>query len=124
MNTRFIKRIITSLLAFIYLVYILITTRSDLTRIVVIPFLMFAISLFMKIVCLMLGKNKIAKVFSKINVVSFFLYYFGFLVYWDYLAIVSNDYILVIFSLLAWIGGIFVAYKKFLELKNPDKVKK
>ena len=63
------------------------------------------------------SKNKIAKIFNKINVVSFFMYYFGFLIYWDYLAITNKDYVLIIFSLLAWIGRIFATYRKYLKLK-------
>ena len=113
----FMKKIITSLIASIYLTYILIITKNTLTRIVIIPFLMFGISLFIENICLMFNKNKIAKIFSKINAMSFFIYYFGFLIYWDYLTITSKDYVLTIFSLLAWIGGIFVVYRKYLRLK-------
>ena len=69
----------------------------------------------------MFNKNKIAKIFGKINTVSFFIYYFGFLIYWDYLAIASKDYILTIFSLFAWSGGIFIIYRRYLELRNKDR---
>ena len=48
MNIGIIEQIIASLVASIYLTYILIITNSNLTRIVIIPFLMFAISLFIK----------------------------------------------------------------------------
>ena len=118
MNIGIIKQIIASLLALIYLTYILIITNSNLTRIVIIPFLMFAISLFIKNVCLILNKDEIAKTFSKINTISFFIYYFGFLIYWDYLAIVKKEYMLVIFSLSFWVVGIFIAYRKYLKSKN------
>lgn len=122
MNAGFIKQIITTLIVSIYLMYILIVTKSTLTRIVIIPFLMFGISLFIKNVCLIFKKNKIVKTFSKINIISFFIYYFGFLVYWDYLAITSKDYMLIIFSLFAWTGGIFVAYRKYSSLKRQIKI--
>lgn len=118
MNIGIIEQIIASLVASIYLTYILIITNSNLTRIVIIPFLMFAISLFIKNVCLIFNKDKIAKTFSKINTISFFIYYFGFLIYWDYLAIVKKEYMLVIFSLSFWIVGIFIAYRKYLKSKN------
>ena len=124
MNIRFMKQIITTLIASIYLIHILIITKSTLTRIIVIPFLIFAVSLFIKNVCLMFNKNKIAKIFSKINTISFFIYYFGFLAYWDYLAITRKEYTLIIFSLIAWIGGIFVIYRRYLELKNKDKIRR
>ncbi len=118
MNIGIIEQIIASLVASIYLTYIFIITNSNLTRIVIIPFLMFAISLFIKNVCLILNKDEIAKTFNKINIISFFIYYFGFLIYWDYLAIVKKEYMLVIFSLLFWVVGIFIAYRKYLKLRD------
>ncbi len=84
--------------------------------------MIFGISLFIKNICLIFNKNKIAKIFSKINVISFFIYYFGFLIYWDYVAITNKDYILVAFSLLAWAGGIFALYRRYLRLRNTDKI--
>ena len=72
---------------------------------------------------LIFKKEKHAKVFSKINIISFFIYYFGFLVYWDFIAITSKDYILAVFSLLAWAGGIFVAYKKYLRFRDINWLK-
>ncbi len=118
MNIENLQKTIMVLIVSIFLSYILITTKDLLTRIVVIPFLIFGISSFIKNICLIFNKNKIAKVFSKISVISFFIYYFGFLIYWGYTAILNKDYILVLFSLLAWVGGIFVACKKYLRFKD------
>lgn len=123
MNLEFIKKTIMAFAVSIFLGYIIIKTKDLLTRIVVIPFLIFGISLFIKNICLIFNKNKIAKIFSKINVISFFIYYFGFLIYWDYVAITNKDYyILVAFSLLAWAGGIFALYRRYLRLRNTDKI--
>lgn len=61
MNIGIIKQIIASLLSSIYLTYILIIINSNLTRIVIIPFLMFAISLFIKNVLILNKKNIIHK---------------------------------------------------------------
>lgn len=124
MNIGFVKKTIMALIVSIFLGYILITTKDLLTRIVVIPFLIFGISLFIKNICLIFKKDKIAKTFSKINVISFFVYYFGFLIYWDYVAIINKDYMSIIFSLLAWFGGIFVAYRRYLKLRNIDKTER
>ena len=120
MNLEFIKKTIMAFAVSIFLGYIIIKTKDLLTRIVVIPFLIFGISLFIKNICLIFNKNKIAKIFSKINVISFFIYYFGFLIYWDYVAITNKDYIA--FSLLAWAGGIFALYRRYLRLRNTDKI--
>ena len=118
MNIEFVRKTTISLMVSIFSCYILITTKDLLTRIIVIPFLLFGISLFIKNICLIFKKNKIAKVFSKINVTLFFIYYFGFLIYWDYTAILNKDYVLVVFSLIAWAGGILVAYKKYLRFRD------
>ena len=48
MNIGFIKKTIMALIVSIFLGYILITTKDLLTRIVVIPFLMFGITLFIR----------------------------------------------------------------------------
>lgn len=118
MNIGFIKKTIMSLIVSIFLCYILVITKDLLTRIIVIPFLMFGISLLIKNTCLIFKKKKVTKIFSKINVISFFIYYFGFRIYWGYIAITSKDYILVVFSLLAWDGGIFIAHKKYSKFKD------
>lgn len=118
MSIGFIKKTITALFVSLLLSYILIKTNDTLTKIIVIPFLLFGISMFLKNICLMLNKNKLAKTFSKINVISFFVYYFGFLIYWDYISITNKDYVLALFSLIAWSGGIFIAYRKYRKLKN------
>ncbi len=123
MSIIFIKKTIMALIVSIFLGYILVATNDILAKIIIIPFLMFGISLFIKNTCLIFKKEKPAKVFSKINIISFFIYYFGFLVYWDFIAITSKDYILAVFSLLAWAGGIFVAYKKYLRFRDVNWLK-
>lgn len=111
MNIGFLSKTITTLITSIFLTYVLITTKDLLTRVVVIPFLLFDISLFIRNVCLILKKYKIAKLFSKISVIVFFIYYFGFLVFFDYLAIINKEWTLVVFSFVAWFGGISVIKK-------------
>jgi len=121
MNLRNIKQTITAAIASVLLGYILIITKDLLTRIVVIPFLIFGISLFTKNICLMMNKKNIAKKFEMIYVIAFFTYYFGFLIYWDYVSITNKDYMSLLFSLLAWGGGCFVLYrriKRYRKIKN------
>ena len=62
MNLRFIKK---TIMAFVVSIFLGIKTKDLLTRIVVIPFLIFEISLFIKNICLIFKKNEIAKIFSK-----------------------------------------------------------
>lgn len=72
-----------------------------------IPFLLFAVRLLMKQVCLVFKKNKMAKVSSKINAIVFSFTILDFLFFFfDYLALINKDIVLFLFSLLAWVGGI------------------
>lgn len=116
MDVKYFRNIIVTLIPTIYLTHIMIVTKDFITRIIVLFFLIFGISLFLKNIYFMLRKDKLARIFDKINVIIFFIYYFGFLIYWDYLAITNREYILIIFSLLAWTCGIFIAYRKYLKL--------
>ena len=118
MNLKNIKQTITSVIVSGLLCYILISTKDLLTIIVIIPFLIFSISLFTKNICLMMNKRKVAKKFEIIYVIAFFIYYFGFLIYWDYVSITIQDYTSLIFSSLAWFGGIIVAYRRYSKLKK------
>lgn len=116
-NVMFSKQTVTSLVVFLVLVYVLFNTNDFITRVVVIPFIVFSLGLFLKNIFLMLKKEKFAKVMEKIYVIAFFLYYFGFLVCFDYVSFVNKDYMSLVVSLIAWIGGILICYKRFRKLK-------
>lgn len=118
MNIKFARNTISALITSVVLCYVLIRTNDLLTRIIIIPFLMFGISLFIRNICLVFKKDRIARKLSIINAVSLFIYYFGFLAFWDYTAITNKNYKLVAISLLLWVGGIFVAYKRYLRLRK------
>lgn len=117
-NINKTKQTFTSLFVLGLLTYILFNTKDLITIIVVIPFLIFSLGLFLKNIFLMLDKKSIARIMEIIYVMAFFIYYFGFLICWDYVAIGNKDYMSVVLSLLAWFGGLFVAYKRYSRLKN------
>ena len=95
--------------------YVFIETEDSLTRIIVIPFILFALGVLCKNICLMLNKRKLANMFSKCYVIAFAIYWFSFLVYWDYISIMNKDYISVLFSLIPWIGGGYIILKKLMK---------
>lgn len=117
MNIKFIKNTVTAFSASLILGYALVTTKDLLTRIVVIPFLIFSVCLLAKNICLIFGKEKIAKKLSMIQSAAFFLYYFGFLICWDCVAFKNRDFMSILFSLLPWIAGIFTAYQIYSRSK-------
>ncbi len=73
----------------------------------------------MKQVCLVFKKNKMAKVSSKINAIVFSFTILDFLFFFfDYLALINKDIVLFLFSLLAWVGGIVMMYKKYSKIRK------
>ena len=124
MNLRNIKQTITAIITSIFLSYILITTKDLLTRIVVIPFLFFGISFFIKNVCIMFNKKKLAKIFSKINVIVFLVYLFGFITMWCYTSFKNGDYLQILFSIPFWIMGIYIVKKKLFNQKENRNIQK
>lgn len=124
MNLRNIKQTITSIIVSIFLSYILITTNDLFTKIIVIPFLLFGISFFIKNLCLMFNKKQLAKLFSKINVIAFLIYLFGFMIIWCFVSIKNRDYLQILFSIPFWLMGIYIIKKRFFNQKvkiNNDK---
>lgn len=117
MNLRNIKQTIMALITLLFLSYILITTKDLFTRIIVIPFLLFGISFFIKNVCILLNKNKLAKMFSKLNVIAFLIYLFGFTTFWCFISFKNGAYLQTIFSIPFWILGIFIIKRRFLYKK-------
>jgi len=117
-NLNNIKKTITAIIVSVLLSYVLITTKDLLTRIIVIPFLLFAISFFIRNICIMFNKKKLAKIFAIINVIAFFIYFFGFLIYWDYTSIINKNYTALVFSLIPWIGGCYFLYRRIKRFKK------
>ena len=124
MNLRNIKQTITAIITSIFLSYIIITTKDLLTRIFVIPFLFFGISFFIKNVCIMFNKKKLAKIFSKINVIVFLVYLFGFITIWCYTSFKNGDYLQILFSIPFWIVGIYIVKKKLFNQKENRNIQK
>jgi len=114
-----------------------IKAADSTTRIVIIPFLICGLAVLIKgIVALVQGLNlrkgmnddnvsaesvfdkheklNIAdKIFSKLYIVGFLLFWFGFLIVFDYIAITQRQMSMLAFSLIFWIVGIYVAIKNF-----------
>ncbi len=86
------------------------------SKIIVLLFFIFSATLFLSQILLLLNKKTWAKKVSKIYVIAFLIYWFGFLLYWDYLSLVNKNYVAFIISLLFWLAGFYVTYKR---LKRP-----
>ena len=121
LNIRYIKQSITALIVFGILTYILLTTKDLLTRIIIIPFIVFSLSFFIEKVLLIFEKKSLAKKVQKIYVIAFLVYWFGFIIYWDYVSIVNKDYMSILFSLPFWVGGIYITYKRLYKKEEKKQ---
>lgn len=111
------KKLIMSIAAAGILLKVLFNTDDLMTRIVVIPFLVFAVALGMKNVLIIMNQKALASKVSKVYVVAFLIYWFGFLVYWDYSSFRDGNYMKILYSIPFWLGGIYFTYKRLLKKK-------
>ena len=113
------KKLITSIAVAGILLKVLFNTNDLMTRIVVIPFLVFAVALGMKNALIMMNKKALAIKVSKVYVVAFLIYWFGFLIYWDYVSFTDGNYMKILFSIPLWLGGFYFMYRRLLK-KNKS----
>ena len=109
------KKIFTSIAVAGILLKVSFNTNDLMTRIVVIPFLVFAVALGMKNALIMMNKKALAIKVSKVYVVAFLIYWFGFLIYWDYSSFMDGNYTKILFSVPFWLGGIYFTYKRLIK---------
>lgn len=112
------KQIITSIVAAGVLLKVLFNTNDYRTKIIVLPFLIFAVGLGIKNALVIMGKKTLAAKISKIYVGAFLIYLFGFLIYWEYLSFIDGKYMQILFSIPVWLGGLYFTYKRLLKKKE------
>lgn len=115
------KQVIISIVAAGVLLKVLFNTNDYWTKIIVFPFLVFAVGLGIKNALIIMGKKILAVKISKIYVGAFLIYLFAFLVYWDYLSFVDGKYMQILFSIPFWLGGLYFTYKRVLK-KDSNKL--
>lgn len=87
------------------------------TRIIMLPFLVCVIAIVGRSVCYMIDKLQYDGIFKKIYIVSFLVYWFGFLIYFDYVSLQEKHYGMLFFSIPFWIAGISIVCKFFFSRK-------
>ena len=113
-----IGNLVTSLGATAVLLYLL---KTPSPKIVLLPFLICALSMVGQSVAQLLGKDKLAALFHKCFAAGFLLFWFGFLAVAGYISIRDKQYGLLIFLILFFLIGIFVAKNKLLGKKNQKE---
>ena len=117
------KKTISSAFISGLLAYFLFKTNDLLSKIVISLFLIFGISFCITNLLLVFRKNKLAEKVSKVFVIAFFIYWYGFLIYWDYASILNKDYMSLLFSLIMWLAGGYFIYKRFFKKKSENRRK-
>ncbi len=64
-----------------------------------------------ELICLLLEKEKIAQFLHRLFGLIFLGYWFFFLIVVDYISFQKNEITLILFSLIFWVAGIFLARK-------------
>lgn len=122
MNNNFnIKKLSTSLFVIALLLYFMIKTPSLNSKIIFIPFIICAITMVGKNVALLCGKKNLAVTFSKLFVIVFLLFWFGFLGEAAFVCIRDRNYNMLVFTLPFWLAGIFVVYGRFFKNQSEKK---
>ena len=111
----FIIRLIYSTLITILLIYLFNKINR---KIVLIPFLISSFAMLGKNILILIDKQNYVRVFDKIFIFGFLSFWFGFLTYGCYTSFIKKDYILLLFSIPFWIGGMVIIKKSFLKTKN------
>jgi len=116
------RKLISSVFITILLIYFMIKTSSP--KIIFVPFLICAISMIGKSISLIMEKKKYVNIFDKSFTIGFLLFWFGFLIYANYIAIKDKQWQLVAFSLVFWIVGIYFAKKRLVKPKEKTNNEK
>ena len=92
--------------------------KTPSPKIVLLPFLICALSMAGQSTAQLLGKDKLAAVFHKCFAAGFLLFWFGFLAVAGYISVRDKQYGLLIFLVPFFLIGIFVAKNKLLGKKR------
>lgn len=118
----YLRKLVTSVFATILLIYFMIKTTSP--NIIFVPFLICGISMIGKSVCLLMDKKKYATIFNKVFIISFLLFWFGFIIMWCYTSFKQGNPIQTIFTIPFLIAGIYIIKKKLLKPKENSNNEK
>lgn len=105
----------------ILLLYFLMKTTSS--KIIFVPFLICGVSMIGKNVALISGKKKWVRIFDKLFVAGFLLFWFGFLGVVGYTCVRDRNYSMLLFLLLFLLVGISVVRRRLLNVRSKDNTK-
>lgn len=120
----FIMNIIRSII-FILILLFPFFHNTGFARIIIVPFLICGFAVMAKNICFLINQVRLANLFHKLYVISFFLFGFSFLIVWSYSAIKSGDFISLLFTIPFWLIGIYMLRKSlFPKEQETSETKK
>lgn len=117
----FIRNLIISIIVAGILFSMIIKTSDIKSKIIMIPFIICSLASIGKNIFLIIEKKKYADIFSKLFIIGFLFFWFGFLVTWCYLNIKDANYLALLFSLPFWIVGIYITRKFLLGKEKKER---
>ena len=112
----YISKLIRSILITIFVFWVFMQNQNY--KLFILPFFICSVAVVFKNLFLILEKHKLVDLFNKIYMISFLLFWFGFLIYAGYNSIIKKTYSLLIFSIPFWIIGINLVKKNFFKSNN------
>ena len=112
-------RVIRPLLITILLIFLFVKTQNG--KLVLLPFLVCSFASLGKNMAVAIEKPNSSKIFDKIFIGSFSVFWFGILIYWCYVSIKRENYVLPLFSIPFWMVGIALVKKSFFTTKKDTK---
>lgn len=120
----FIAAVVKAFFILVFLMNIMDKNQSPAAKLIILPFLLCALFSGLKSLCLARGHGRIARVFGKLFVLTFIVFWFGFLGYGDYLFLKEGNYFGLVFSVPFLIAGIYMIRKYLFGIKSQPAIKK
>ena len=115
------KKLITSAFITALLFYFIFKSQGLNSKIILLPFLLCGITMLGRCIALLCGKQKLAAMFSKLYIIGFLLFWFGFLSVAAFLCIRDENYNTLLFTLPFWIAGIIIVKRRLLRNHTGKK---
>ena len=119
----FIARLFYMVIVTAFLFFLFFKSSDIITKLILSPFLICSLAKGLENIFLIANKKDYAIICSKLYVVVFLIFWFGFLLYWCYFNFINKNYMLFFFSLPFWMVGIYIAYKFFMKKKKIHSTK-
>lgn len=121
MKTKSIVSLLYSLAFSLFICYILVVNKEF--AVIIIPFLMAGISMFLKNLFILLGKKRYIEKFSKLYVISVIIYVLIFVGYFAYTSILDKNYGMLVILVPFLIIVVLIIRSKIMNKSNAFMLK-